>query len=116
MPRAKERRSEPRLLCSDMIRVRLPGRGRREISANLEDISASGACLLLEERLPLDAALVLLCGKSRFRGKVKYCVNHEIGYFVGVEFEDGQKWSRELYEPQHLLDVALLRQPGSGQR
>jgi hypothetical protein len=99
-----ERRTETRLLCSDLIKIRLEGALPRELTANLEDISASGACLQLEEPLPVDALVCLLCRRCRFWAKVKYCVHHEIGYFVGVRFEGGQKWSRELYEPKHLLD------------
>ena len=99
-----ERRAETRLLCSDLIKIRLEGPQPRELTANLEDISASGACLQLEEPLPLEAQVCLLCCRCRFRGKVKYCVHNEIGYFVGVRFQAGQKWSRERYEPKHLLD------------
>ena len=99
-----ERRAETRLLCSDLIKIRLEGARPRELTANLEDISTSGACLQLEEPLPLEARVCLLCRRCRFRGKVKYCVHNEIGYFVGVQFQGGLKWSRELYEPKHLLD------------
>src|ERR1700683_4077432 len=99
-----ERRAETRLLCSDLIKIRLEGVPPREITANLEDISPSGAGLLLEEPLPLDAGVCLLCRGCRLWGEVKYCVHNEIGYFVGVRFRAGQKWSRELYEPQHLVD------------
>ena len=99
-----ERRGEGRLWCSDLIRVRREGARRAILAANLEDISPSGACVLLEEPLPVATSVVLICRRSRFRGTVKYCVHHEVGYFAGVQFEAGQKWSRELYEPKHLLD------------
>jgi hypothetical protein len=99
-----ERRAETRLLCSDLIKVRLEGTRPRQLTANLEDISASGACLQLEEPLPLEAAVVLLCARRRFRGTVKYCIHNEIGYFIGIRFAARQKWSRERYEPEHLLD------------
>jgi hypothetical protein len=99
-----ERRSEIRLLCSDLIKIRVEGAPPRELTANLEDISASGACLLLEEPLPLEARVCLLCHQCPLRGMVKYCVHNEIGYFVGVRFQAGEKWSRERYEPKHLLD------------
>ncbi len=41
-------------------------------------------------------------------GKVKYCVFREIGYFLGIEFEPGNRWSQRSYRPQHLLDPRHL--------
>ena len=111
-----ERRGEGRLWCSDLIRVRLEGARRAILAANLEDISPSGACVLLEEPLPVATSVVLVCRRRRFRGTVKYCVHHEVGYFAGVPFGAGQKWSRELYEPKHLLDPTRVspRRPSPG--
>jgi hypothetical protein len=44
-----ERRSELRFMCSELVKVRIQGAaGAREVTANLEDISASGACIQLE--------------------------------------------------------------------
>jgi len=43
-----------------------------------------------------------------FTGRVRYCVYREIGYFVGVEFEPESRWSKETYQPQHLLDLQRL--------
>jgi hypothetical protein len=107
----RERRLEIRLLCSDLIRVRLEGAAGREIDANLEDISPSGACVLLEQPVAAGAAISLLCRKRKFRGVVKYCVHHEIGYLAGVQFDAGHKWSRELYEPKHLVDPTRVKPP-----
>ena len=110
-----ERRGEIRFLCSDLIKIRVEGPQSRDLTANLEDISASGACLQLEEPLPVDAPVCLLCPRCRLRGKVKYCVHNEIGYFIGVRFLAGQKWSRERYEPKHLLDPTQILRSRSSQ-
>jgi len=99
-----ERRAETRLLCSDLIKISVEGEETREFMVNLEDISASGACLQLEEPLARDTSVCLLLGRWRFRAKVKYCIQNKIGYFAGVQFHARQKWSRERYEPKHLLD------------
>jgi hypothetical protein len=45
-----------------------------------------------------------MLGRHRFRGRVTHCTHNEIGYFVGIRFDAGKKWSREIYEPKHLLD------------
>jgi PilZ domain len=100
----KERRAEPRLWCSDLVQVRLEGAEPAELTANLEDISPSGACLQFEEPVPPGARLCLMLGRHKFHGLVRYCVRNEIGYFTGVQFDAARKWSRELYEPKHLLD------------
>ena len=41
-------------------------------------------------------------------GRVKYCVFREIGYFLGIEFEPGSRWSERHYRPQHMLDPRRL--------
>jgi len=104
----KERRAEARLLCSDLIQVRLEGAEPAELTANLEDISPSGACVLFEQPVPAGTRLCLMLGRYEFRGRVTRCTHNEIGYFVGVRFDAGQLWSREIYEPKHLLDPARV--------
>ncbi len=114
-----ERRVEPRLWCSDLIKVRIEIAGREpmEVTANLEDISPSGASVLFEQAVPAGARLCLALGRHKFRGRVTHCTRNEIGYFVGVRFDPERKWSREIYEPQHLLDPAqvVARAVKSGQ-
>jgi hypothetical protein len=46
--------------------------------------------------------------KGELVGIVRYCVFREIGYFLGVEFEDGCRWSQRHFRPQHLLDPRKL--------
>ena len=106
----KERRAEPRLWCSDLIKVRLETAGAEpaELIANLEDISPSGACVQFEQPVPLGARLCLTLGRHKFRGRVAHCTHNEIGYFVGVRFDPGKLWSRQLYQPKHLLDPAKV--------
>lgn len=105
-----ERRSELRLLCADMIEVRWIDRWghTRQTAALLEDISASGACIQFEVAIPLGSQVRILCAKGALEGTVRYCVYREIGYFVGVQFAEGSRWSREDFEPQHLLDLRQL--------
>ena len=83
------------------------GRLRRGV-ANLEDISLSGACLQVEQPIPLQTDVRIAYPKGELMGKVRYCVYREIGYFLGVEFEPGHRWSSRHYRPQHLLDPRRL--------
>lgn len=106
----QDRRSEARMLCADMVNVswKDPMGKRRRTVGLLEDISASGACLQLETALPLGTEIRWMCPRQEFSGHVRYCVYREIGYFVGVEFEENSRWSRKAYKPQHLLDLQQL--------
>lgn len=110
MGNMEDRRTEARMLCADMVEVRWkPPSGRpQRATALLEDISRSGACLQMEIDVPVGSAIHWESPKQEFAGYVRYCNYREIGYFVGVEFTAGSKWSQECYEPQHLLDVQKL--------
>ncbi|MGA2133341.1 MAG: PilZ domain-containing protein [Bryobacteraceae bacterium] len=103
-------RAEIRMLCADMVEVtwRDPPGGARQSIALLEDISTSGMCLQFEIPLPIGARVDVHCRKDTLAGTVRYCVYREIGYFVGIELEASSKWSRQHFEPQHLLDLEEL--------
>ena len=78
-------RFEPRHMCSDLVKVRLhDGADPEEFVANLEDISPSGACLLLEAALPDGASIEVISSTCRLKGKVRYCRFVEIGYVGGA--------------------------------
>lgn len=98
------------MLCADMVEIRwrIQGGRFRRATVLLEDISSSGACLQVETSLPLGAEIRCHFPNREFNGHVRYCVYREIGYFVGVQFDAGSKWSRKAFEPQHLLDLERL--------
>jgi PilZ domain len=105
----KERRAEVRMWCSELIHVRLEGTRSEDLIANLEDISPSGACVQFEHPVPAGTPIALKLGRRKLRGEVKYCTHNEVGYFAGIQFAPGHKWSREIYEPEHLLDPTRVR-------
>jgi hypothetical protein len=39
-------------------------------------------------------------------------VYREIGYFAGIDFKPGVKWSQTLFHPQHLFDPSSLLRKG----
>ncbi|MDE3166333.1 MAG: hypothetical protein KGN36_11040 [Acidobacteriota bacterium] len=98
------------MLCADMVEIRWKDRAGRQHGATalLEDISSSGACLQLEEAVPLGVEIAWEAAEQFFSGYVRYCVYREIGYFVGVEFSRSSQWSKLAYEPRHLLDLEKL--------
>jgi hypothetical protein len=98
------------MLCADLVDIQWQdktGKTRRAI-ANLEDISISGACVQLETPIPLQTMLRISYPKGELQGRVCYCVYREIGYFLGIEFEPGVRWSLRQFRPQHLLDPRRL--------
>src|SRR5579859_712538 len=105
-----DRRYEPRLLCADMVGLCWKDKGGRtkKSVANLEDISLSGACLQLDVPIPLKTAVRITHPKAELLGKVTYCVFREIGYFLGIEFDENSKWSQKHFKPQHMLDPRRL--------
>ena len=105
-----DRRSEVRILCADMLDVSWKDSTGRSGTATalLEDISPSGACLQLENAVPLASEIRWASPKQQFTGHVRYCVYREIGYFVGVEFDPSFKWSKKAFQPKHFLDPQTL--------
>jgi hypothetical protein len=103
-------RSAVRMLCADIVEVHWRDQAGRNWHGTglLEDISAEGACLQVESAIPLGAEIRWEGPRKRFEGEVRYCVYREIGYFVGVEFHSGSRWSKKDYQPQHLLDLERL--------
>ncbi|MBV6432885.1 MAG: hypothetical protein IANPNBLG_03032 [Bryobacteraceae bacterium] len=98
------------MLCADLVNVQWnepSGKVRRAV-ANLEDISLSGACLQLDQPIPLKTVLRISYPKGQLIGYVRYCVYRDIGYFMGVQFEEGSTWSRRHFKPQHLFDPRRL--------
>lgn len=105
-----ERRVETRMLCADLVDFHWKdanGRKRRGV-ANLEDISVSGACLQVDRPIPLGTPVHVSYPNGELSGIVKYCVFREIGYFLGVEFDSGTRWSQTDFRPRHLLDPRSL--------
>ena len=98
------------MLCADLVDVQWKdkqGRVRRAI-ANLEDISISGACLQVDAPIPLQTPIRISYPNGDLQGHVCYCVYRDIGYFLGIEFEPGYRWSLRQYRPQHLIDPRRL--------
>lgn len=105
-----EKRIEPRLMCADLVDIEwrdANGRVQRTV-ANLEDISAIGACLQVESEIPLRTTIRMTAMNNELVGEVRYCVFREYGYFLGIQFEPGVKWNSRAFKPLHLFDPRRL--------
>ncbi|HWR50024.1 MAG TPA: hypothetical protein VN428_02900 [Bryobacteraceae bacterium] len=101
-----ERRTEPRLLCADLMQVEWTDANGSLLTAcaNLEDISPSGGCVQVDQAVPANTVVRLTCEHAEWTARVKYCVFRETGYFLGLQFEPGVYWSEIEFQPKHLLD------------
>lgn len=106
-----ERRLEGRLLCADMVDVEWKDKSGwlRTSTALLEDISSSGACLQMDVPIPARSVVHIRHSKGALPGEVRYCSFRDIGYFVGLQFAEEQKWSRRLFRPKHVLDLQKMK-------
>ena len=86
----------------------------RTVEAVLEDISALGACVQVEEAIPTGISVSISFGvgnKAQLSGSVSYCAYRDYGYFVGIQFSNEMRWSSGVFEPQHLTDLEALMLP-----
>jgi hypothetical protein len=105
-----DRRTEARLLCSDLMRVDwrdTSGRAGTE-TMNLEDISPLGACFQSENRLPEGTHVSISYDGGVLTGIVEYCIFREIGFFLGIKFTEGCTWPADRFSPKHLFDPRTL--------
>jgi hypothetical protein len=98
------------MLCADLVVGEWSeASGKlRSVVVNLENISSAGACIQSECPVPLGAEMTIKFRRRQVSAVVRYCVFREIGYFIGLEFEQGFQWSPEWFRPQHLLDPRRL--------
>ena len=94
-------------MCADILEVRWRDHKGKTVrlSAVLEEISHSGACLQLERPVAVGTEIRFDCPGQKFIGVVRYCVYREVGYYVGLKFNSGAEWSQRDYLPQHLLEL-----------
>lgn len=111
-----ERRIENRFACADLVRVDwLEGEDHfHTTEAVLEDISRTGACVQLDNKIQLGATIIITLAQARFSGHVCYCVYRDYGWFIGIRFSEDTTWSSRKAAPAHLTDLRIIAALGSG--
>jgi hypothetical protein len=104
-------RSEDRELCADLVKVQWSPKSGSVCSewAILEDISPSGVCLEIDQPIAPDTLVSLKFATDHCQARVKYCKFDQINYLVGLQFEQGYRWSRRKFKPDHLVQFRLRR-------
>lgn len=98
-----------RFLCSQLVALTHSSGGTTATSiVNLEEIWKNGAILEAETPVAEGAAMELDCGRARFAGRIVHIEPHEFGWRLEVEFSPGTPWNPEHFQPEHLLDPAML--------
>ncbi|HEY7306459.1 MAG TPA: hypothetical protein VH601_20205 [Bryobacteraceae bacterium] len=110
MRQNQERRTDNRLLCAELVEaIWTDHRGvQRRRVANLEDISLSGVCLQVESAVLPGTRIAVNYGDGQLIGTVRYCMFRDGGHFLGIQLEDGCRWSTKHFRPQHLVDPGRL--------
>jgi hypothetical protein len=105
-----DRRRQPRLLCAEIVQVSwtLAGGSHCRQFANLDDVSSNGACLVMDDPVPVGSMMVITCHSDEFKAKVRHCTQHGLGWLVGVEFEPDSRWRREVRKLGSLVDPGLV--------
>lgn len=84
------------------------GGGRRNVTANLEEIGRRSALVLAESPVPRGSSVGITCGAQRLRGIVRSCsLSARLGFFIEVDLASDSLWWPGWFTPQHLL--ALFR-------
>jgi hypothetical protein len=98
-------------LCSELITVYIQkaNGAMRKVVGILEEISATAACLQLEENPGIAARIQFVSLSAprapRMECKVTSCrYEPGLGHFAEVSFAPGFRWSPSLFRPAHLLD------------
>jgi hypothetical protein len=94
-------------MCAELVTIcwiDVNGKCRSEL-ASLEDISATGACIHLESPIEPLTIVSLEHPKGRYEGTIKYCTFQDFAYFLGIEFDNGYRWSKTDFKPSHLLEL-----------
>jgi hypothetical protein len=107
--RMDKRREEQRDLCADLIRISWVGDSFEKVQqwSTLEDISSSGACLQVDQPIPPGTMISLEFPSEHCSASIQYCRYQNTGYFIGVKFEEGYRWSRKKFRPEHLIQFRL---------
>lgn len=100
-----EKRRVARKMCSDLAEVSFQDQTGRRICdiGVIEDVGSYGISISMNLPVPVDSDVEVQIKDFRTRARVRYCNLTDYSFQVGLEFAAGYEWSREKWEPDHLL-------------
>ena len=101
------KRSSPRQMCSDYVKVSFADQDGRTVSDTglLEDVGRQGLNISLNIPLPKGQDIKLQMEGFSGKARVRYCNIGDYGYLIGLEFADRYEWDPEKWAPRHLLTI-----------
>ncbi len=105
-------------LCSELVTVTYeeqPGE-IRQTTANLEEISAECAVVLLEEKPSLGSTISLSVKGRDLFGVIKANLyDATLGWFAVVALDAASHWDPDWFSPKHLLEICGCSLEGATQ-
>ena len=95
-------------LCSELVTVTYEDSLGQlcQTAANLEEISTTGATILLEEKPHLGSAIFLTLNERHVFGRVMSTIHDSVlGWLVKIALDADSKWNLEWFSPQQLLTI-----------
>jgi len=95
------------VLCSELVEV---CSGGEAIAANLEAISAIEAVILCDTAMRRGRTVLVKADSWDFPARVTGCRKEEmaLGYRVLLVFRDPFRWNRQIFCPEHMLDLGEM--------
>jgi hypothetical protein len=105
----------PRYLCSELVSVLYEDRQKsvHQTTANLEDISANSAELLLFDNILQPGLAISFCAKDHdLYGVVESCEQDPVlGWFARIRLDKSSRWSGRKFIPEHFLPMHSASEP-----
>jgi hypothetical protein len=97
-----EKRVRRRCLTSALVELRTP---KQLYIGVLEDLSRLGACVHIDQPMPVDDEVSMTVDGLSLSGIVRHCKSYEgDGYRVGIQITDSKGWPEELQWPIHKVN------------
>ena len=108
-----------RYLCSELISVLYEDNSgqTRQLTANLEEISAQSAVLLLEQEIDLQSPVSMCIKGNDLYGCVDACTQDPVlGWFATLQLDRDSHWSGQRFVPEHFLPLGIPASLPNGER
>ena|SRR5438270_2767681 len=98
-----ERRSQPRLLDSELVMIFWEYNGSRLMQlGNVNEVSLDGMSVLVGIALPVGTSLKISYGAGELTGIVRHKTEMPYGQVIGIEFAETSKNSTLHFQPELL--------------
>lgn len=106
----QEANTRSKVLCSELVRLTWQDHAGIDlvITGDLEAISPSQAWLQTDCPITESTSITIGYGPGELTGVVRACTPEDQVFGLRVELDSGTPWSRQRFNPKHLLDPTVL--------